>query len=639
MQNKQLRILHLEDLPADAELVDRQLKKGNINYTSLVVSNRADYIKGLNEFEPDIILSDHSLPSFDSGDALRILKASGKNIPFVLVTATISEEYAVEVMREGANDYVLKDRLQRLPNAVLNAMEKWHIERERQKYLDEVVSNEALLKEAEHLAGFGSWQTDLMKGSSKWSNESYRILGLQPGEIEPSFENFLSHIHPEDRDFMMKTLEDAIQNKVSGHVTFRVIDKNGVVKYMRSEIVAERNEKNQTVRVTGINQDVTDIKRAERELQENVNQLKSAGERQNAILNTLPANIALLDERGNIVSVNEAWKKFATKNGSTMPNFGIGYNYIEVSKNAGGVDEVDGLRIAEGIQSVIGKKIDQFTMEYPCHAPAERRWFRVTVNPLSESANKGVVVMHINITERMLSQLEKDKITDDLIQRNRDLEQFAYIVSHNLRAPVANILGITEMMNTFSLTVSEEDEMKSELIVSVKKLDGVIKDLNHILQVKREVNEKREVVYLADILDDIKLSIRSLMTKEKVEIRSNFNRATNMVSLKSYVYSIFYNLIVNSIKYKQLDRPPVIRVESFVRNGKMVLEFEDNGIGIDLAKKGDQVFGLYKRFHLHQEGKGMGLYMVKTQVETLGGKISIESEVNKGTKFTIEFEQ
>jgi signal transduction histidine kinase len=278
-------------------------------------------------------------------------------------------------------------------------------------------------------------------------------------------------------------------------------------------------------------------------------------------------------------------------------------------------------------------------MEYPCHSASEKRWYRVTVNPLSESTNKGVVVMHINITDRMLTELERDRITGDLIQRNRDLEQFAYIVSHNLRAPVANILGITEMMNTFSLTVSEEDEMKSELIVSVKKLDGVIKDLNHILQVKREISEKREVVYLSEVLDDIKLSIRNLITKEKVEILSNFTKLTNIVTLKSYIYSIFYNLILNSIKYKQFDKPPVIKIESTIRDGKLVLEFEDNGIGIDLTKKGNQVFGLYKRFHLHQEGKGMGLYMVKTQVETLGGRISIQSEVNKGTKFTIEFDK
>ena len=104
------------------------------------------------------------------------------------------------------------------------------------------------------------------------------------------------------------------------------------------------------------------------------------------------------------------------------------------------------------------------------------------------------------------------------------------------------------------------------------------------------------------------------------------------------MYSIFYNLISNSIKYRRQHIPSVIAIESRLAKNKMELIFIDNGMGIDLNKNGGTVFGLYKRFHNHIEGKGMGLFMVKTQVETLGGKISIKSAENKGTEFKIEFE-
>ena len=111
-----------------------------------------------------------------------------------------------------------------------------------------------------------------------------------------------------------------------------------------------------------------------------------------------------------------------------------------------------------------------------------------------------------------------------------------------------------------------------------------------------------------------------------------------MFSIKTYLHSIFYNLISNSLKYRQPDISPVIKISSQRLDGKIVLIFNDNGMDIDLKKNGHQVFGLYKRFHTESaEGKGMGLYMVKTQVESIGGKISIESAVNKGTTFTIEF--
>jgi len=171
----------------------------------------------------------------------------------------------------------------------------------------------------------------------------------------------------------------------------------------------------------------------------------------------------------------------------------------------------------------------------------------------------------------------------------------------------------------------------------VKKLDNVIMDLNHILQVKKGSNETKEIVNLSGLLNDVTESVNGLMQKENVKIITQFEVA-EIMTLKSYLYSIFYNLIINSIKYKKENESPVIKIESIKRKDKIELLFKDNGSGIDLEKKGDQVFGLYKRFHLHTEGKGMGLFMVKTQVEALGGKISIQSEVNQGTEFKIDFE-
>jgi CheY-like chemotaxis protein len=119
-----LKILHLEDSPTDAELVERELKKGKLQFEKVVVGTKATFEKVLTEFAPDMVIADHSLPSFDSLEALRIIKQRGMKIPFILVSATVSDEYAVEVMKAGADDYVLKDRLHRLPQAILKAMEK-----------------------------------------------------------------------------------------------------------------------------------------------------------------------------------------------------------------------------------------------------------------------------------------------------------------------------------------------------------------------------------------------------------------------------------------------------------------------------------------------------------------------------------
>jgi CheY-like chemotaxis protein len=139
--NKNLKILLLEDNDDDADLIRLELKSGGIAFTSIVVDTREDYINGINEFEPDIIISDHSMPQFNSAEALKIyktyLKEQNRSAPFILVTGTISEEFAVQCIKDGADDYILKDRLQRLPSAVKNAMEKCDIENENQKAASE----------------------------------------------------------------------------------------------------------------------------------------------------------------------------------------------------------------------------------------------------------------------------------------------------------------------------------------------------------------------------------------------------------------------------------------------------------------------------------------------------------------------
>jgi PAS domain S-box-containing protein len=243
-----------------------------------------------------------------------------------------------------------------------------------------------------------------------------------------------------------------------------------------------------------------------------------------------------------------------------------------------------------------------------------------------------------DVTESKMHELEREKMIGDMIQRNKDLEQFSYIVSHNLRMPVANIIGFTNVLNDGDLPEETEKELREGLTSSVKRLDAVIGDLNHILQAKRNINEKKESISLSKLLEDIKHSVESAIEREKALIVTDFSAVNEISTIKSYMYSIFYNLISNSLKYRNPEVQPVIEIRSEIQNHKILLYFKDNGIGIDLKSDGEKVFGLYKRFHSDRaEGKGIGLFMVKTQVETLNGRISVQSEVNHGTEFKIEF--
>jgi PAS domain S-box-containing protein len=239
-----------------------------------------------------------------------------------------------------------------------------------------------------------------------------------------------------------------------------------------------------------------------------------------------------------------------------------------------------------------------------------------------------------DVTALQSAEKERDRITAELVKRNRALEQFTYVISHNLRAPVANIIALIEILDQ-SYSDLEGIDLIDRMSRSVANLDAVITDLNLILQVKQQQNSAREEIDFDNIISSIRLSIGNLIVQENVQFEIDFSCASSIVAVRSYLYSIFYNLTLNSIKYRNPTLSPVIKITCSQEDGILIIKFQDNGKGIDLAKNGQQLFGLYKRFDSTIDGKGMGLFMVKSQVEDLGGTIEVESELFLGTTFII----
>jgi len=241
-----------------------------------------------------------------------------------------------------------------------------------------------------------------------------------------------------------------------------------------------------------------------------------------------------------------------------------------------------------------------------------------------------------NMTQSKQAEIEREKITNDLIAQKNDLEQFAFIVSHNLRSPVANLMAYSDSLLLFDdLTTEERITILKEINTSTTRLDSVIQDLNQILHVKRQLQDRKEPIILEDLVEDIRSSISELFEKNKVRLTYNFIEVQNITSIRSYIHSIFYNLISNSIKYHNPNRIPEINILGTKTRDGLLLTFTDNGLGMDMDALNGQLFGLYKRFHSTHEGKGVGLFMTKSQVTSLGGKIEVESEIGVGTTFKI----
>jgi signal transduction histidine kinase len=248
---------------------------------------------------------------------------------------------------------------------------------------------------------------------------------------------------------------------------------------------------------------------------------------------------------------------------------------------------------------------------------------------------------HIELQKRDLEKSLDEKSRDllftnqQLVTQNNELQQFSYTVSHNLRGPVASILGL---INIHRLAVSEEEKAHtiSLLETSALSLENIILDLNRIIDIRYDKFGAYELVSFDQELLLIKQSLTSFLDKNKVSIEERFTHK-EIKSIKAYVNSILYNLISNAIQYRSPDRDPVIRVSSQLSyDGYVIVEVADNGLGIDLSRFQSDLFKLYKRFHASTPGgKGLGLYLIKQQVEKLNGRIEVESQPGVGSTFRV----
>ncbi|MCU0322720.1 MAG: PAS domain S-box protein [Chitinophagaceae bacterium] len=476
---------------------------------------------------------------------------------------------------------------------------------------------ERRLLEAQSVAKVGSWETELSNLSVYWSEETFAIFELDKRSYQLTHNTFLEFVHPEDRQKVDDAFKASFASNDYNTVQHRIITPTGKIKFVEERWKVSFNTNNEPIRIFGTCQDISETIIYEEKLA-----LSSL------IVNSSHDAIMSVTLDGIINSWNKGAENILGYSESEALGQSI-YILIPAELQEEEINLTSSVKeknIIDRYETVRIRKDGTFVD------------VSLTVSPIVNEYNQVIGASKImrDISAQKASEYEKAQMMNDLIQRNKDLEQFAYIVSHNLRAPVANIIGVT---NFFKMPDMEEDEklvLIKALNQSANALDGVIKDLSLILQIRREVNEQKTIIHFSDIINEIKLSIDHLIKLEKVEFIVDFSEVDQITSIKSYIYSIFYNLVSNSIKYKQPQTHPIIKIKSSVVDNHILLLFTDNGLGIDLKKNKDYVFGLYKRFHNHTEGKGMGLFMVKTQVETLGGKINIASELNRGTQFKIE---
>lgn len=247
-----------------------------------------------------------------------------------------------------------------------------------------------------------------------------------------------------------------------------------------------------------------------------------------------------------------------------------------------------------------------------------------------------VIGFGIDITERKMLEEKQTRIMEQLAIQNTQLIDFCNVVSHNLRGPLINMAMLTE----FIQDAEDADEQKllvSKLEPVIDSLKSTFNELVESIQIRQDNNIASDELSFSGCLQETLEDLYEEIKKSRAQISVDFDAAPAIVYPHKYLASIFYNLISNAIKYQSPERQLSLSLASKVKAGNIILTVADNGLGIDLIKHKDNIFKIGKVFHRHPDAKGLGLFMTKTQVEAMGGKIWVESLPDQGSVFSVEF--
>ena len=505
-------------------------------------------------------------------------------------------------------------------------------EKRNSRILEKIKSNNNEIKESNEKYDIVSkatsdtiWDWKIQEDTITWNKGIETIFGYTQEEVGNNSAWWFDKIHPEDSIKMSVKLYSFIEQKSEkwqDQYRFRCADNT--YKYVLDRGFLLKDKKGRALRMIGAIQDITKQKKEEENLkllETVVTQTKDA-----VVITKSDSNSETFP---NIIYVNNAFCAMT------------GYKSKKVlSKpfNPFNTEELDSHEYEKFIAAIAEKRecqIETLTKK----KNKEKYWVRFSMIPIYNSDNElsHWISIQKDVTEERKQEKEKEQLIRELTQNNKDLKQFSYITSHNLRAPLSNLIGLLNLIEDIPINDSELLEIINGFKKSTHLLNETINDLVKIIVIKDKISIQKENVTINEVVEHVFSQLKFQIEQSKPILKLNFDEADIIYTNKAYLESILINLLTNSIKYKSETKKLKISITIKKTNNSTILKFKDNGIGIDLKRNSEHIFGLYQRFHDYPDSKGLGLYLVKSQIESLGGTIAIESEVNKGTEFTLTF--
>lgn len=270
------------------------------------------------------------------------------------------------------------------------------------------------------------------------------------------------------------------------------------------------------------------------------------------------------------------------------------------------------------------------------------RWHLSRALPQRDSEGKvtGWFGTATDVHERKEHQEALEVHNTHLKSINNDLDNFIYTASHDLKAPIFNIEGLLALLSEEHTAVgkqSSDTKMILEMMESsVDRFKKTIESLTDIAKLQQENEKEAVLVNLQEVIEEVALDLAPMIKRTKATVKVDVENCPYVLFSHKNLRSVVYNLLANAIKYHSPDRAPQVLISCESTSGYSVLTIADNGLGIS-PRHSKEIFTMFKRFHDHVEGTGIGLYMVKKMVENAGGSIKVESKENEGTTFRVNF--
>ena len=626
-----LRVLLIEDNPDDAELVVDALHSADLDITFERVETEESLRASLSEGGWDLVLSDYQLPRFSGPRALHVVREASPDLPFILVSGAIGEESAVACMKAGANDYVMKGKLDRLPSAVEREVREVRarlLERQERRRSDELLrQSEERLALAVAASGQGLWDWDVARDDAYLSPEYWRMIGYNEGEVRVDIAFLQSLVHPDDAEHVATTMEEHFQGKSDQSVIeYRILTRSGDYIWVHGNgRVTARDASGAPLRMVGVVMDISERKRAEQALRE-------SEARYRALFDNAPIGLGVADLEGNILAFNHA---MFTPGGYTPEDAAQIRNVADLY-----ADPNDRARVHE--RFVERGKVDREEVDFK-RQDGSRFANLLTLRPIVLGGEPSVLAMMEDISERMSLEAQLH-----MAQKMEAVGRLAGGVAHDFNNLLTSIIAYAGFVRD---ELPQGDPRRDDIAEVLRAADSAASLTQHLLVFSRRTTVEAIVVDLNAVVLDLDKMLRRLIGEDlEVIVLPGDDVLTVRVDPRQFE-QVVVNLAVNArdamptggtltIALRSIVRtegdpatPPCLPPGTYVR-----LRVKDTGCGMDQETQ-ERIFEPF--FTTKEEGKGTGLGLATCYgiVKKCDGHIVVGSRPGQGTTFDVYLPQ